>query len=377
MTPSSKNPALAQARRTGGSARQKPKTKADTKRIPPNRGSAITGWATCLPPTVVTNNDLSRYLDTSDSWIQDRTGIRERRVAYGPFAPRPADPSVWTSPPGGIGTTASMAIEAARKALAMAHLGPEDIDLLILCTTTPDQTVPATSSVVQGALGLHCAAFDLNAACAGVVYGLVTAANFILGGAHRVLLVGSETLTRIVDWTDRETAVLFGDGAGAVVVEEVPGESSLLGWDVGVDGTLQTILYCDLGGYLRMVGKEVFRRAVRATVESSQAAMERAKVTPEDIALFVPHQANSRIIEAACHRLEIPMERAAIVLDRTGNTSSASILLALSEALDQGRVNDGDIILMSGFGAGMTWASAVWRWSSDPFRLEGDQPIEA
>jgi 3-oxoacyl-[acyl-carrier-protein] synthase-3 len=343
-----------------------------SKPVTPNRGSAITGWATSLPETVVTNEDLSRYLDTSDRWILDRTGIRERRVIYGPFAPRPADPLTWTSPPGGVGTTASMAIDAGRKALAAAHLGAEDIDLLILCTTTPDQAVPATSSVVQSALGLHCAAFDLNAACAGFVYGLVTASSFIIGGAHRVLVVGSETLSRITDWTDRETAVLFGDGAGAVVVEEVPGDSSLLGWDVGVDGALQPILYADLGGYLQMVGKEVFRRAVRATVESSQAAMERAKVTPDDIALFVPHQANARIIEAACSRLEIPMERAAVMLDRTGNTSSASIPLALVDAVEAGRVADGDLILMSGFGAGMTWASAVWRWSSDPFRDDPD-----
>ncbi|MDQ1440342.1 MAG: 3-oxoacyl-[acyl-carrier-protein] synthase [Acidimicrobiaceae bacterium] len=340
----------------------------------PNRGSAITGWAMALPPTIVTNEDLSRYLDTSDSWIVDRTGIRERRVIYGPFAPRPADPLTWTSPPMGIGTTASLAIEAGRKALDAAHLGAEDIDLLILCTTTPDQAVPATSSVVQSALGLHCAAFDLNAACAGFVYGLVTAASFITGGAHRVLVIGSETLSRLVDWTDRETAVLFGDGAGAVVVEEVPGDSSLLGWDVGVDGQLQPILYADHGGSLQMVGKEVFRRAVRATVESSQAAMERAKVTPDDIALFVPHQANSRIIEAACARLEIPIERAAVMLDRTGNTSSASIPLALCEAVDAGRVADGDLILMSGFGAGMTWASAVWRWCSDPFQDCAERP---
>ncbi len=343
----------------------------------PNRGSAITGWATALPETVVTNEDLSRYLDTSDRWIQDRTGIRERRVIYGPFAPRPADPSMWTSPRGGVGTTAQMAVEAGRKALAAAHLGAEDIDLLILCTSTPDQIIPATSSVIQSELGLHCAAFDLNAACAGFVYGLVTAASFIASGAHRVLVIGSETLSRIVDWTDRSTAVLFGDGAGAVVVEEVPGDSSLLGWDVGVDGTLQPILYADLGGYLQMVGKEVFRRAVRATVESSLAAMERAKVTADDIALFVPHQANSRIIEAACSRLEIPLERAAIMLDRTGNTSSASIPLALVEAVEAGRVADGDLILMSGFGAGMTWASAVWRWSADPFQDDADRPVGA
>jgi 3-oxoacyl-[acyl-carrier-protein] synthase-3 len=274
-----------------------------------------------------------------------------------------------------MGTTAHLALEAGRNALDAARLRPEDIDLLILCTTTPDQTVPATSAALQAALGLRCGAFDINAACAGFVYGLVTASSFIAGGVDRVLLVGAETLSRIVDWSDRGTAVLFGDGAGAVVVEAVPGEGSLLGWDLGVDGSLQSILYADLAGYMQMVGKEVFRRAVRATVESSQAAMERAKVTADEIALFVPHQANRRIIESACARLEIPLERTAIMLDRTGNTSSASIPLALAEALATGRVSDGDIILMSGFGAGMTWASAVWRWSSDTLQdLAGGPP---
>ncbi|MDP9073630.1 MAG: ketoacyl-ACP synthase III [Actinomycetota bacterium] len=335
------------------------------------RGSAITGWATALPETVVTNADLCRVLDTSDQWIVDRTGIRERRVAFGPFAPKPADPKFWITPPGGMGTTATLAYEAGQRALESAGLQPRDIDLVILCTTTPDQTLPATASAVQAALGMRCAAFDLNAACAGFVYGLVTASSFITNGIDRVLLIGAETLSRIVDWRDRETAVLFGDGAGAVVIEAVPGESSLLGWDVGVDGALQPILYADLGGYMKMVGKEVFRRAVRATVESSQAAMERAKVTADDIALFVPHQANSRIIEAACTRLEIPLDRAAVMVDRTGNTSSASIPLALAESIADGRVNDGDIILMSGFGAGMTWASAVWRWSSNPLHDSG------
>ncbi len=330
------------------------------------RGGAITGWATALPETVVTNEDLCRVLETSDQWIVERTGIRERRVAFGPFAPRPADPRIWTAPPGGMGTTATLALQAGQKALDSAGLRPEDIDLLILCTATPDQMIPPTSSALQAALGLHCGAFDLNAACSGFVYGLITATSFICGGVDRILLIGAETMSRFVDWSDRGTAVLFGDGAGAVVIEAVPGEGSLLGWDLGVDGSLQSILFAELGGYMEMVGKEVFRRAVRATVESSQAAMERAKVTADDIALFVPHQANFRIIEAACARLEIPIERTAVNLDRTGNTSAASIPLALAEALDAGRVSDGDVVLVSGFGAGMTWASAVWRWGSDP-----------
>jgi 3-oxoacyl-[acyl-carrier-protein] synthase III len=330
--------------------------------VPTTRGGAIIGWATALPDTVVTNKDLARVLDTNDQWILERTGIQERRVAEGPFAPAPADPHVLISPPNGFGNTAALGAQAGRKAIESAGLDPRDIDLLILCTTTADQTVPATSSALSAALGLNCGAFDLNAACSGFVYGLVAAAGFIGAGFDRILVIGSETLSRITDWEDRSTAVLFGDGAGAVVIEAVPGEGSLLGWDLGVDGTLQPILYADLGGPMIMEGKEVFRRAVRVVVESARTAMERAKVGPDDIALFVPHQANGRIIEAVCSRVGIPIERAALVLDRTGNTSSASIPLALVDALSTGRVADGDLILLSGFGAGMTWASAVWRW---------------
>ena len=326
------------------------------------RGSAITGWATALPETVVTNEDLARVLDTSDQWIRERTGIEQRRVATGPFAPPPADPRTLISPPRGVGTTAALGVEAGRKAIESAGLDRRDIDLLILCTTTADQTVPATSSALSAELGLNCGAFDLNAACSGFVYGMVAAAAFIRTGFDRILVIGSETLSRITDWNDRSTAVLFGDGAGAVVIEAVPGEGSLLGWDLGVDGRLQPILYADLNGRMIMEGREVYRRAVRVVVESAEATMERAKVRSDDIALFVPHQANGRIIEAVCARLGIPMEKSAIVLDRTGNTSSASIPIALVEALSAGRVSDGDLILLSGFGAGMTWASAVWRW---------------
>jgi 3-oxoacyl-[acyl-carrier-protein] synthase-3 len=326
------------------------------------RGSALVSWGTALPPTVVTNDDLTRLVDTSDEWIRARTGIQERRVMWGPFAPPTPTLEARTSPPGGLGTTGVLAVEAGRQALERARLEPDQIDLLILCTTTPDQSVPATSSPVSAALGLKCGAFDLNAACSGFVYGLVTASGFIGGGVDRILLIGSESLTRITNWEDRNTAILFGDGAGAVVIEAVPGEGCLLGWDLGVDGALQNILYADLGSYMIMEGKEVFRRAVRAVVESAHTALERAKLTAEDIALFVPHQANARIIEAVCSRLGIPAERSAIVLDRTGNTSSASIPLALAAAADEGRIGDGDLILLSGFGAGMTWASAVWRW---------------
>ncbi len=324
------------------------------------RGSAITGWGMALPPRVVTNDDLATIMDTSDDWIRERTGIHSRRVATGPFVPVDADAP--STPPKGIGTTATLAIEAGARAITAAGLEPHQIGLFILCTTTPDQAVPATSAAVSAALDLRCGAFDLNTACSGFVYGMVTASSFIGAGVDKVLVIGAETLSRIVDWTDRSTAILFADGAGATVIEAVPGESALLGWDLGVDGNLQSILYADHGSGLKMEGKEVFRRAVRVIVESGNAAMERAKVGPDDITLFVPHQANYRIIDAACSRLGIPMERAALNLAHTGNTSSASIPMALVEAVEGGRLADGDLVLLSGFGAGMTHASAVWRW---------------
>jgi 3-oxoacyl-[acyl-carrier-protein] synthase-3 len=305
------------------------------------RGAAIVGWGSALPETVVTNADLEERLDTSDAWIVERTGIRERRVG---------------------GTTSALSVASGRAALEKANLDASDIDILVLATTTPDQTVPATSATVQHELGLRCAAFDLNAACSGFVYSLVTAHALIVTGADRALVIGTDTLSGITDPTDRGTAVLFADGSGALVLEAVPGDDHLLGWDLGVDGSGVPLLYCDHGGYVQMDGREVFRRAVRVTVESARAAMERAKVTPDDIAVFVPHQANLRIIEAANHRLGIPLERTAIVLDRTGNNSAGSIPLALAEAADAGRLRDGDNVLLSGFGAGMTWASVVIRW---------------
>jgi 3-oxoacyl-[acyl-carrier-protein] synthase III len=324
------------------------------------RGSAITGWGMALPPRIVTNDDLATLMDTTDDWIKDRTGIRSRRVASGPFVP--PDPDAAASCPGGVGTTATLAIEAGGKAISAAGLSPGDIDLLILCTTTPDQAVPATSSAVSAALGTRGGAFDLNTACSGFVYGMVAASGFIGAGVERIVVIGAETLSRITDWTDRSTAVLFADGAGAAVIEAVAGDTALLGWDLGVDGTLQPILYADHGGGIKMEGKEVFRRAVRIIVESAKVTMQRAKVTPDDITLFVPHQANARIIDAACSRLGIPMERAALNLDHTGNTSSASIPMALVESAESGRLAAGDLVLLSGFGAGMTYASAVWRW---------------
>lgn len=307
-------------------------------------GAVITGWGTALPPKTVTNDDLAAYLDTSDEWIVERTGIRERHVG---------------------GTTAGLSIDSGRAALDMAGIDAADIDALVLATTTPDRAVPATSATVQAALGTRGGAFDVNAACSGFVYGLVVAHGLIAMGSRKVLMIGTDTLARITDWDDRNTAVLFGDGSGAVVLEAVDGPGQLLGWDIDADGTAERLLYAELGGNLQMDGREVFRRAVRIMVDSAKKSMAHAGVTADDLALVVPHQANIRIIEAACNRLGVPMERAATVLHRTGNTSSASIPLALADALEAGRVHDGDLVLLVGFGAGMTAASAIVRWGGN------------
>ncbi|HLI52955.1 MAG TPA: beta-ketoacyl-ACP synthase III [Acidimicrobiales bacterium] len=320
---------------------------------------AVSGWGSALPPTVVSNDDLTTLFETSDDWIFERSGIRERRAATGPFV----DPPPPKLPPeSGLGTTGTLATEAARVALERAGVSGAEVSALILCTTTPDQLIPANSASVAAALGMAGGAMDLNAACAGFTYGLVTAAGLISAGADRVVVVGAETLTRATNWQDRTNAFLFGDGAGALVVEAVPGDGSLLGWDLGVDGSLVPLLYAQHGSGMVMRGREVFRRAVLATVESAKASLERAKLTVDDIALFVPHQANIRIMQAVAERLGLPPERVASVIERTGNTSSASIPLALVDAVEGGRVSEGDNILLAGFGAGMTWASAVWRW---------------
>jgi len=306
-------------------------------------GAAITGWGYAVPDKVVTNADFEARLDTSHEWIVERTGIRERRHG---------------------GTTQGLAVDAARAALAKSGNEAADVDLLILSTTTPDRAVPATSSAVHAELGCSGAAFDLNAACAGFVYSLVTAVSMFALGFRRALVVGSDTLSRITDQEDRGTAVLFADGAGALVIEARDDRELILSHDLGLDGSLASILYCDHGGYLFMEGREVFRRAVRCSVDSAVKVLEAAQVTADDITLFVPHQANQRIIDAAVQRLGLEPSKSAIVLDRTGNTSSGSMGIALAEAADQGRVADGDLVLLSGFGAGMTWASAVLRWGS-------------
>ncbi len=305
-------------------------------------GATITGWGTALPGTVLGNDELAERFGTTPAWIEERTGIRERRVG---------------------GTTADLATEAGAAALSRAGVDPAGVDLLLLATTTPDQAMPATASVVQAKLGLAGGAVDLNAACAGFVYALVAGFGHVAVGARRVLVIGSDVMTRLVDPDDRGTAVLFGDGAGAVLLDAVPGPGGLLAWDLGSDGDAASLLYADHGGTTVMDGGEIFRRAVRTLVASSAATLERAGRTADDVALFVPHQANARIVEAATSRLGIPPGRTALSMAHTGNTSAASVPLALAAAADDGRLADGDLVLLSGYGAGMTWASALVRWS--------------
>ncbi len=307
---------------------------------PGARGAVISGWGTALPEKIVTNDELAANMDTSDEWIRSRTGIRERRIG---------------------GTTVGLSTESGRQALEMAGLEPSRIDALVVATTTPDHQW-GTAAAIQNELGLFCGAFDVNAACSGFVYGLVTAHGLIAMGADRVLVIGTDTLSRITDWDDRTTAPLFADGSGAVVIESVDGPGQLLGWDLDADGSALSILRADVGGTIQMEGKEVFRRAVRIMVDSAEKSMLHAGVTGDDIKVVVPHQANIRIIQAACDRLGVPIERAAIVIDRTGNTSSASIPLAMADALEAGRIQHGDLILLVGFGGGMTAASCVLRW---------------
>jgi 3-oxoacyl-[acyl-carrier-protein] synthase-3 len=312
-----------------------------------------------VPERRVTNFDLAKTVDTSDEWITERTGIKERRVA------------------GDGETTASLAVEAGQAAIKDAGIDPADIGLCIVATCTSEQPIPPTSSFVQDALGLRCGAFDIDAACSGFVYALVAGASMVASGAiGPVLVIGAETLTRVVDPLDRSTVILFGDGAGAVVLAP-SADVGLLAWDLGCDGSLTGLLGIPAGGsrlptsaetiaggdhWLKMDGREVFRRAVRVIVDSARVTLDRAGLTADDVALFVPHQANSRIIDSAAGKLGLPPERTFVNIDRYGNTSAASVPIALAEAADAGRLQRGDIVLLSGFGAGMSWASALVRW---------------
>lgn len=315
---------------------------------------SFAGWGAALPDRVVTNDELARTLDTSDAWVSERTGIRARHVA-GPGE-----------------TTAALAAAAGRRALASAGIAAAAVDLLIVATTTPDRALPSTAADVAALLGTPAAACDVNAACAGFAYALHLAAPAVATGlSPTTLLIGAERMSSVVDPTDRTTAVLFGDGAGALVLAQRPPGT---GAGVGA-GVLASALDGDAGlipalevppgdAFLRMDGPAVFRAATRALVGSGRQVMERAGVTPDDVAWYVPHQANRRIIDAAVDRMGLAPDRVVLTLDRHGNTSAASIPLALAEAADDGRIRPGDLVLTSAMGAGMSWGSVLLRWGT-------------
>jgi 3-oxoacyl-[acyl-carrier-protein] synthase-3 len=318
----------------------------------------VLGCGSYLPERILTNAELASRLDTSDEWIVQRTGIRERHVAAeGEF-------------------TSHLAIKAARAALHHARLDAQAIDLIVLATSTPDNTFPATAVAVQDGLGIHHgAAFDLQAVCSGFVFALATADNFLRAGAYkRALVIGAETFSRILDWNDRGTCVLFGDGAGAVVLEAQtePGKTSdrgVLTTHLRSDGRHKSKLYVDGGpsstqtvGVLRMEGREVFKHAVGMITDVIVDAFNATGLTAEDIDWFIPHQANKRIIDASAHKLHIAPQKVVLTVDQHGNTSAASIPLALAVAVKDGRVKKGDLVLFEAMGGGFTWGSALVRW---------------
>jgi len=320
--------------------------------------SCLRGVGAALPARVVTNDELAGNVDTSDEWIRQRTGIRQRYLA------------------GEGETTSTLATSAAETALRSAGLSAGDIDLIIVATSTPDYTFPAVATQVQANLGVvEGAAFDLQAVCTGFVYAVATADKFLLSGSHRrALVIGAETFSRILDWTDRTTCVLFGDGAGAVVLEARPSDGStgspgVIGSRLRADGRHRAKLFVDGGpsatrtvGFLRMEGKEVFRHAVGMVTDVIQGCLADAGLTAEAIDWFVPHQANRRIIDATADRLGIPKEKVVVTVDRHGNTSAASIPLALAVAVGDGRIKPGDLVMIQGMGGGFTWGAALIRW---------------
>lgn len=332
--------------------------------------AGILGTGSYLPEEVITNQDLEQIVETSDAWIRERTGIRERRRAREDQA------------------TSDLCLEAARRALADADVAPEDLDLIIVATVTPDMAFPATGCLVQDQLGARKAwAFDLEAGCSGFLYGLALGSQLIATGyARYILLIGAETFSRIVNWADRNTCVLFGDGAGAVVLGPVPQGYGVLASQMGADGAGGKFLFQPAGGArlpateetvrrrlhtIHMQGREVFRFAVRYMEEVSLAVLGECGLQPADVDLFVPHQANWRIIDATRRRLGLPEEKVVVNLDRYGNMSSASIPVALDEVSRGRRLKRGDRILMATFGAGFTWGAAVLKWSKD---TAGDRP---
>jgi 3-oxoacyl-[acyl-carrier-protein] synthase III len=324
--------------------------------------AALTGWGMYVPERVLSNADLEELVDTSDEWIVTRTGIRERRIA-GPGE-----------------TSASMGVQAARQALERAGVDPRDIDILVVATSTPDQLMPSAACVVQTELGaLRAGPMDVNAACSGFAYGLAVGVQFVRSGTSKtVLVVGTDTLSRFLNYQDRNTCILFGDGAGAVVLQASDEPVGVLSIDLGALPGTGELLEIPGGGsarpasqetlahklhYMTMQGREVFKHAVRAMGESTLKVIADAGLTPDQVDLLIAHQANLRIIEAMAKRLELPMERVFVNIDRYGNTSAASIPIAICEAHAAGRLRPGDHLAITAFGGGLTWGSALIRWS--------------
>jgi len=322
------------------------------------RRACLIGTGAYLPEKIVTNDDLAQKVDTNDSWIRERTGIHQRHIA--------ADDEL----------TSDLAVAASKKALDHAGLDAGDLDLILVATTTPDHTFPATATAVQRKLGANSAtAFDLQAVCSGFVYALAVADNFVKAGqADRVLVIGAETFSRILDWEDRGTCVLFGDGAGAVVLQAENGsgevhDRGVLGTHLGSDGRHYDALYVDGGpsstgtaGYVRMNGREVFRHAVNALTQSTEIVIGNAGLTITDIDWLVPHQANARILQAVAQRLQIDQDKVLVTVDHHANTSAASIPLALAEAADAGRFTRDQLLVMNAMGGGFSWGAALIRW---------------
>lgn len=322
----------------------------------------IVGWGKYVPQRVLSNDDLSRMLDTSDEWIRTRTGILERHIA---------DDGE---------TTASMAVHATRRALEVARLNPAQLDLIIVATVTPDYIFPATACLIQDMIGAtRAAAFDLSAGCTGFIYGLNIAAHLLSSGAYQnALVIGAETLSRIVDWTDRATCVLFGDGAGAVVLQAGRENGGVLATTLGSDGSGADVLHLPAGGsriptshqsveqglhFVQMQGREVFRFAVKEIPSATCEVLEKAGLSIDDLSLLIPHQANQRIIDAATQFLDLSPDTVYKNLEKYGNTSAASIPIALSEAAEEGFIQSGDVVVCVGFGAGLTWGATAIRWT--------------
>ncbi len=338
------------------------------------RYAHITGWGMSVPPQILTNDDLAKMVETSDDWIQAMTGIRERRIA----GPRE--------------TTATLAAEAGLQALLTAGIPARKIDLIIVATSLPEYYFPSTACIVQDQLGAsEAAAFDLSAACAGFPYALSIASQMIASGAYSTaLVIGSETMSRLIDWNDRSTCVLFGDGAGAVVLQASEKPGGLLSFSLRADGSGSDLLMVPAGGSrmpaslesiednrhsIVMNGRAVYRFATRVIVSAVQEVLDKAGLTMDDVHLIVPHQANRRIIESAAKDLGLPMDRFFVNIDRYGNTSSASIPIALCEAVAAGQIHPGDHIVMVAFGAGLTWGSAVIKWVSIPPKTRRSRPL--